>query len=205
MWNLKRLLVVFCLVLGVSGCVASPRVADNTYDPAGGQAMQVSSMFEYVGSPRLKERSTCVGAGCTPYKTPGDKVLSDVFVSELDGVAEEFVIFHQVQPPNGYYWPALSGKKVEFGGKEYVERFSEFYTDEPADPYVTYLREMGYRVDPLGFQVRMLVRNVNDTKRLYVMYGYSLDLMSHQLRNDYDAQEDFLTKGFLRHIRVPES
>jgi hypothetical protein len=197
-----KLLLSFILIAFLFGCNGK-RVVDNVYNPPGCQAYIISSDMAYVGSPAVKASGGCSGVDCSLYGTSGGKMTSDMFVGSKDNVLQEVVVLQRSQTPQYHYWPAVEGNKVEFGGKEFVEDF--FIVDgTKEDAYYYAIKQAGYTFDGTPVGIRVLCRNLNKTTRLYIFYGISESLLPADVKDNEEAEKEFVRKKFAECISVPQ-
>ncbi len=116
---MPKLVMVFSLLFSLLllGCNGGQRVMNNQYQAMGFPNFTVAEDFAYLGSPGLEDNSNCVGANCRSFDSAKGKVTADLFVATGDGKVKEVVTFERNQTPSGYYWRALQGPKVRFGGR----------------------------------------------------------------------------------------
>lgn len=167
--------VFMAVVFLVAGCNGI-QVVDNTYGPMGGQYVRVSDDLSYLGNPDVYVQANCV-TNCPTFVGRNTNTRSDVFANKVDGNLAEICVIERRMLIGNSYWIPMKGRKVQFGGKTYDE---EFYiiTDTGDNSYVNYymnyLINEGYGFKIKGMVLRALVRNVNESNKILILYGCSI-------------------------------
>jgi len=203
---MRKILIVLCLVcsLFLLGCNGGQRVVNNQYQSMGFPNFTVADDFAYLGSPGLEDLSNCVGADCGSFDLAQGKITADLFVATDGGKVKEVVTFERNQTPSGYFWRALQGPKVRFGGREYIERFVAITSEEEGGAYAQMLKNAGYEFDGHNMAVRVIKRNISNSNSILVAYACSEDLFPDSIKNDDEAVKEFMRQRFEKRITFPE-
>ncbi len=206
---MKSVCSVLCVVLltfVMSGCNGI-QVVDNVYGPMGGQNVTVEEGFTYLGSPNVYVKSNCVSE-CPTVAMPNTKIRSDVFAKEQDGKLAEVCVFERRMLSGNFYWMPVKGAKVTYGGKEYSEYYVEIVGKTDGDYinfYVNHLGNQGYDMNIEGVAVRTLVRNINNTNQIIMIYACNLGLIPESIRKDKEKKEEYLREMFDKRFVVADS
>jgi len=149
----------------------------------------VSREMKYIGRPAIPSMG---------------KVMSDVFVKDVDGVLLEVVGISRCMVQPGYYYAkGVPGPKRYWGGLEYTEDFFRTNGDEGIEEIVAYIAGQGYKFDGNAMVGLSLLRKVNNANMMVIFYACSEALLPKNASvNDL---KDSLRNKFAETISVPDA
>lgn len=198
--------VSLCLLTSVLVGCNSIQVVDNMYGPVGGQHLQVSSDFEYLGNPNVYDPGVCQ-SDCPTISQNVVKIRSDLFATKADGKISEICVVERRMLIGSYFWNPIYGKKVFFGEKEYTENYwavSEL-KEGYIKAYMNFLENAGYSIDVPDVVGRVLMRNLSSTVNVYLFYGCDKNFIPEDIRGDYSKETEFIKKRFEERFVVIDS